>query len=187
MRDLLKALALIALLLACCCGLLYSTGHGKVVSDAASALNSFVNPSTQSNPLTQNVSSCKGGSYYVTLACQDALEAGIPPDLFIRQIRQESNFNPSESSPQGDEGIAQFQPGTAAGLGIDPWDPVAALKGAAQLMSRYYKNYGDYAKALAAYNGGSGNLATAMRNCGSSWLSCEPPVTQAYVHIIMGS
>ncbi len=69
MRDLLKALALIALLLACCCGLLYSTGHGKVVSDAASALNSFVNPSTQSNPLTQNVSSCKGGSYYVTLAC----------------------------------------------------------------------------------------------------------------------
>jgi soluble lytic murein transglycosylase-like protein len=185
MRDLLKALALIALLLACCCGLLYSTGHGQVISDAASALNAFVNPSTQRSSFTQNISSCKGG-YYVTLACQDAVEAGIPPDLFIRQIRQESGFNPSELSPQGDEGIAQFQPDTAAGLGINPWDPVAALKGAAQLMSRYYKNYGDYAMALAAYNGGSGRLSAAVKNCGSNWLSCEPPVTQAYVHIIMG-
>jgi soluble lytic murein transglycosylase-like protein len=126
-------------------------------------------------------------SSYVSLAQADALAAGIPPDLFMRQINQESGFNPNASSPAGAEGIAQFEPATAAGLGIDPWDPVQALQGAANLMARYQQNYsGDYAKALAAYNGGSGRLNDAIQNCGPSWLSCEPAETRHYVHTILG-
>jgi soluble lytic murein transglycosylase-like protein len=55
-------------------------------------------------------------------------------------------------------------------------------------MARYTHNYGgDYAKALAAYNGGSGTLQAAITACGAGWLSCEPAETQAYVHIILGS
>lgn len=123
---------------------------------------------------------------YISLAQADALEAGIPPDLFVRQINQESGFNPYASSPAGAEGIAQFEPATAAGLGIDPWDPVEALKGAANLMARYQQNYGDYAKALAAYNGGSGRLNDAIQGCGVAWLACEPYETQHYVHVILG-
>jgi soluble lytic murein transglycosylase-like protein len=124
---------------------------------------------------------------YVSLAQADAQTAGIPPDLFVRQINQESGFDPYAYSPAGAEGIAQFEPATAAGLGIDPWDPVQALQGAVGLMARYRQNYGgDYAKALAAYNGGSGRLASAIQNCGPAWLSCEPAETRHYVHIILG-
>jgi soluble lytic murein transglycosylase-like protein len=126
-------------------------------------------------------------SSYVSLAQADAQSAGIPPDLFVRQINQESGFDPYAYSPAGAEGIAQFEPATAAGLGIDPWDPVQALQGAADLMARYRRNYGgDYAKALAAYNGGSGTLNYAIQNCGPFWLSCEPTETRHYVHTILG-
>jgi len=126
-------------------------------------------------------------SSYVSLAQADAQSAGIPPDLFVRQINQESGFNPYAYSPAGAEGIAQFEPATAAGLGIDPWDPVQALQGAADLMARYRRDYGgDYAKALAAYNGGSGTLNDAIQNCGPFWLSCEPAETRHYVHTILG-
>lgn len=175
MRVILRRLLLIVMLLVWCCIFLYFTGNGKIISDTVADLASFLHPS-----------SCQESSYYATLACQDALEAGIPPDLFVRQIRLESNFNPNDRSPAGALGIAQFEPGTAAGLGIDPWDPVASLRGAAQLMSRYYQTYGDYAKALAAYNGGTGTLETAMRNCGQGWLSCEPAETRAYIKTIIG-
>src|SRR5260221_5127827 len=97
----------------------------------------------------------------IALARADALAAGISPDLFVKQINQESGVNTNETSPTGAEGIAQFEPGTAAGLAIDPWNPVSALQGAAQLMARYDQKYGDYAKALAAYNGGTGYLGGA--------------------------
>ena len=124
----------------------------------------------------------------IALARADALAAGIPPDLFVKQINQESGFNTNETSPTGAEGIAQFEPGTAAGLAIDPWNPVSALQGAAQLMSRYTRTYGgDYAKALAAYNGGSGTLQYCLTTYGLQWFSCEPAQTQAYIQKIMSS
>jgi soluble lytic murein transglycosylase-like protein len=125
---------------------------------------------------------------YVALAQADAVAAGIPPDLFVRQINQESGFNPDSLSPAGAEGIAQFMPDTADGLGINPWNPVDALQGAAQLMARYQHNYGgDYAKALAAYNGGSGTLQYCMTHFGSRWFSCEPAETQAYIQQVISN
>src|SRR5690348_12785178 len=57
-------------------------------------------------------------SQYIAIAQQDAIAAGISPVYFVRQINQESGFNPYAVSPAGAEGIAQFEPGTAAGLGI---------------------------------------------------------------------
>lgn len=129
-----------------------------------------------------------GKQGYVELARTDALTVGIPPDAFVRQINQESGFNPDSLSPAGAEGIAQFMPDTAAGLGIDPWNPVDSLQGAAHLMARYEHNYSeDYTKALAAYNGGSGRLAYCMHYYGPAWLNCEPAETQAYIEKIMSS
>lgn len=126
-------------------------------------------------------------SQYIALAQQDATAAGISPVYFVRQINQESGFNPGAVSPAGALGIAQFEPGTAAGLGIDPWNPVQALRGAAQLMASYNRNYGgDYAKALAAYNGGSGTVQYAVNNCGANWLNCLPAETRHYIFVIMG-
>ncbi len=125
-------------------------------------------------------------SQYVAIAQQDATSAGISPTYFVRQIQLESGFNPNAASPSGAVGIAQFMPSTAAGLGIDPWNPIQALQGAARMMANLYHQYGDYAKALAAYNAGSANLNYAVSSCGSGWLSCMPAETQHYVATIMG-
>ncbi len=54
------------------------------------------------------------------------------------------------------------------------------------MMARYYHQYGDYAKALAAYNAGPASLQNAVNSCGANWLSCMPAQTQNYVHTIMG-
>ncbi len=153
-------------------------------------------PATQQQPTT-NQGSTTGTtslpnmnlpkSQYIAIAQQDATAAGISPVYFVRQINQESGFNPYAVSPAGAEGIAQFEPGTAAGLGINPWNPVQALQGAANLMAGYNRTYGgDYAKALAAYNGGTGTVQYAVNNCGANWLNCLPGETRHYIYVIMG-
>ena len=125
-------------------------------------------------------------SQYIAIAQQDATAVGISPTYFVRQINQESGFNPYAVSPAGAEGIAQFEPGTAAGLGINPWNPIQALQGAAKLMAGYNNMYGgDYAKALAAYNGGTGTVQYAVNNC-ANWLNCLPGETRHYIYVIMG-
>lgn len=127
-------------------------------------------------------------SQYIAIAQQDALNAGISPNYFVRQIDIESGFNPNAYSPAGAEGIAQFEPATAAGLGIDPWNPIQALNAAAHLMASYNNTYGgNYAMALAAYNGGSGTVQYAVNACGSSgWMNCLPGETRHYIYTIMG-
>ncbi len=128
----------------------------------------------------------QAGQDYRSIAREDAHTAGISPALFVRQINEESGFNPNAVSPAGAIGIAQFMPRTAAGLGINPWNPYSALQGAARLMASYLKRYGgDYAKALAAYNAGSGRVAYAITRCGVQWRACIPLETQRYISIIM--
>ena len=126
-------------------------------------------------------------SQYVSIAQQDASNAGISPDYFVRQINLESGFNPNAYSGSGAEGIAQFMPATARGLGINPWDPIQALRAAANLMASYSNKYGgNYAMALAAYNGGSGTVQYAVNACGSNWMNCLPGQTRNYIRVIMG-
>jgi hypothetical protein len=126
-------------------------------------------------------------SAYVSIAEQDASNAGISPDYFVRQINLESGFNPDAVSPSGAEGIAQFMPATAQGLGIDPFNPYQALNAAAHYMASYNSQYGgNYAMALAAYNAGGGTVQYAVSSCGSNWISCLPAQTQNYIMVIMG-
>ncbi|HEY7416499.1 MAG TPA: transglycosylase SLT domain-containing protein [Ktedonobacteraceae bacterium] len=130
-------------------------------------------------------------SVYISLAAQDAQQAGIPVRLFVAQINQESGFNPNAVSPAGAEGIAQFMPDTAQGLGIDPWNPQQALQAAAHLMANYDHLYDDYAMALASYNAGSGAvndallLSTRVSGSTANWLQFMPLETQQYVSTIM--
>jgi len=120
------------------------------------------------------------------LARLDAQQNGISASLFEKQIQVESGFNPDAVSSAGAVGIAQFMPSTAQGLGINPYDPVQSLSGAASLMARYFTKYQSYDKALAAYNAGSDALNTALSNCGAGWRTCVPAETQHYITIIMG-
>lgn len=130
-----------------------------------------------------------GGQFtgsYVALARQDALNVGISPDAFVRQINLESGFNPRAISPAGAIGIAQFMPATAASLGVNPYDPVSSLRGAARLMASYVRTYGNLAMALAAYNAGPGTVTYAVRRGGGNWRAFLPWETQRYINIILG-
>jgi len=123
---------------------------------------------------------------YHQLARQDAIDDGVNPDLFEKQINQESGFNPNAVSSAGAIGIAQFMPSTAQWLGINPYDAVQSLSGAASLMARYYTKYQNYDKALAAYNAGTDELNAAVANCGSNWRACVPAETDRYIRAIVG-
>lgn len=86
---------------------------------------------------------------------------GIPPEFLAATLLQESAFDPQAVSSAGAIGIAQFEPSTAQGIGVDPFDPYDAIDGAAQLLSQYLHAYegrygNPYEAALAAYNAGPG-------------------------------
>jgi hypothetical protein len=114
--------------------------------------------------------------HYRRKARKEARAAGINPTLFERQIGAESNFDPHAGSGAGARGIAQFMPATARSLGVNPDNPNEALKGAANLMARYLKQYGgDWKKALTAYNAGPGRVGGAL-----------PAETKGYIQKILG-
>jgi hypothetical protein len=78
----------------------------------------------------------------------------IPPMLLSALLKQESGFNPQAGSQAGAQGIAQFMPATAKGMGVDPYDPESAIDGAAQYLRRSWDKFGKPELALAAYNAG---------------------------------
>lgn len=124
---------------------------------------------------------------YVSVAREAATQAGINPEIFVKQIVQESGFDPNAVSPAGAVGIAQFMPATAAECGVNPHDPISSLYGAARLMARLCNQYGwDYAKALAAYNSGPGTVNNAINQGGVNWRTFLPAETQNYIRIILG-
>lgn len=110
---------------------------------------------------------------------------GVDPDIFVRQIQQESGFNPKARSPAGAAGVAQFMPGTAAQYNVNVDDPYSSLDGAARHMRDLLKRYnGDYRLALAAYNAGPGNVDKYGEGVfGADFANGQ---TRDYVRIILG-
>lgn len=113
-------------------------------------------------------------------AARDAARRyGVPEDLFLRVVQQESAFNPEAVSSAGAIGLTQLMPGTAADLGVDPRDPLQNLEGGARYLAQQLDTFGDPALALAAYNAGPGRV----RQYGGI-----PPFeeTQNYVNRMLG-
>lgn len=99
------------------------------------------------------------GSYkgaYLEVAKAAARKHGIPEDLFLRLVQQESGWNPGAVSHKGATGLAQLMPGTAKKLGVDINDPVDNLHGGARYLRMMYDKFGSWRLALAAYNAGPG-------------------------------
>lgn len=120
-----------------------------------------------------------GEGEYTSLARQAAKENGIPEDLFLRLVNQESRFNPNAKSSVGAIGLAQLMPATARELGVNPYDPVDNLNGGARYLADRYKETGRWDHALAGYNAGPG----AVKKYGG-----VPPYkeTREYVKKILG-
>lgn len=102
----------------------------------------------------------------------------VTPQLLGALTQVESSGNPRAVSPKGALGLAQFMPGTAADLGIDPFDPQQALTGARQYLSWLISQTGNLPDALAAYNWGIGNLKKYGRDA-------APKKTRDYVEKVL--
>jgi soluble lytic murein transglycosylase-like protein len=117
---------------------------------------------------------------YLAMARDAATRHGVPVDLFLKLVQQESGWNASAGSHKGAIGLAQLMPGTAKTLGVDAHDPKENLEGGARYLSQQYKRFRSWRLALAAYNAGP----EAVEKYGG-----VPPYkeTKNYVKVIWGS
>lgn len=131
-------------------------------------------------PRTERKYTGKYRGRYVDMARKVARLHGVPEDLFLRLVQQESGWKSKARSHKGAIGLAQLMPFTAKELGVNPYDPYENLEGGARYLSQQYRTFGSWRLALAAYNAGPG----AVRKYNG-----VPPFreTRNYVKVIWGS
>jgi peptidoglycan DL-endopeptidase CwlO len=122
--------------------------------------------------------SALAGVPYADLFTRAGARYGVDASLLAAVASQESSFNASAVSPAGAQGLMQFMPATARGLGVDPLDPASAVNGAARYLSDLTAQFGSTSLALAAYNAGPG---TVSRHGGIP----PYPETQNYVRAVL--
>ncbi|UYV39404.1 lytic transglycosylase domain-containing protein [Rhodobacteraceae bacterium D3-12] len=117
---------------------------------------------------------------YLTMAKAAAARHGVPENLFLRLVQQESGWKATAKSHKGAIGLAQLMPATARSLGVNPHDPYQNLDGGARYLKTQYRKFKSWRLALAAYNAGP----HAVEKYGG-----VPPYkeTRNYVKIIWGS
>lgn len=110
-----------------------------------------------------------------------AKKHNVPAYIIAGIMENESGFNQNAKSDVGAIGLMQLMPDTAAGLGVDPYNPASNVDGGANYIKQMLdSNGGNIELALAAYNAGPG----AVEEFGGI-----PPYaeTQAYVKKVMAS
>ena len=86
---------------------------------------------------------------YLEVARAAARKHGVPEDVFLRLVQQESGWNSGAVSVKGATGLAQLMPGTADRLGVDINDPGENLEGGARYLRMMYDRFGTWKLALA--------------------------------------
>ncbi|MCV2489496.1 transglycosylase SLT domain-containing protein [Geodermatophilus sp. YIM 151500] len=99
------------------------------------------------------------GVPYADLFVQAGTRHGVDPSLLAAVAQRESGFDSRAVSPAGAQGLMQFMPATARGLGVDPLDPASAVDGAARYLGDLTRRFGSTDLALAAYNAGPGTVS----------------------------
>ena len=102
-----------------------------------------------------------------------ASQYSVPEYIVYSVIMAESGFRKDAVSPKGACGLMQLMPETygwlveeAGGEVGDIFDPQENIKYGTLYLGMLYKRYGDWTKALCAYNAGPGNV--------DKWLLEEP-------------
>lgn len=123
-------------------------------------------------------------SNFSELMEQAGAKHDVDPMLLRAVTWQESRGNAAATSPVGAAGLMQIMPGTAGDLGItDRYDPKQSIYGGAKYLAQLTKRYkGNIPLALAAYNGGMGNIDKAMAKAGTS----DPDAVLAQLPSITG-
>lgn len=95
-------------------------------------------------------------------AIEDAAQRnGLDPAYLAACIWTESGFQPQVVSAAGAIGLGQLMPATAAYLGVDPWDPVQNIDGAARYYKAQIDRFGSVELGTAAYMAGPTAVARA--------------------------
>jgi soluble lytic murein transglycosylase-like protein len=122
-----------------------------------------------------------GAVNYTSQIIAVANQYGVDPNLALAVAKQESGLNPSALSSAGAIGLFQLMPATAAGLGVNPNDPLQNIQGGVEYLAQMLNEFGgNTALALAAYNAGPGNV--------TKYGGIPPfPETQNYVTSVLNS
>jgi soluble lytic murein transglycosylase len=110
---------------------------------------------------------------YETIVVGHAQNYHLDPALLAAVIYQESGFEAEAESPSGAIGLMQLLPGTAKGIALrtggngfrvaDLYDPEINVRYGAWYLRHLLDKYGRVEVALAAYNGGQGNVDRGVR------------------------
>src|SRR5260221_5728926 len=115
---------------------------------------------------------------YTLLVRKYARQYGVDAALVRKVIAAESAGDPNAVSPKGAQGLMQLMPATAEFLGVtDPFDPDQNIEAGTRYLAQLIKQFPDERSAVAAYNFGSGNVAS-----GKAW----PKETKDYVAKVLG-
>lgn len=98
---------------------------------------------------------------YADLFTDAGTRHGVPPRLLAAVGHVESRYQPDVVSDAGAMGLMQLMPFVAEELGVDAFDPPAAVDGAARLLAGHHQRFGSWELALAAYFSGPGAVSRA--------------------------
>ncbi len=111
-----------------------------------------------------------------SLIVGSASNYGVPPSIALAVAQQESGYDQGAIGSSGEVGVFQLMPGTAAELGVNPYNLSENVNGGLAYLSQQYQRFGSWDMALAAYNAGPGRVASGN----------VPASTRSYVSNILG-
>lgn len=113
----------------------------------------------------------------VALLDAAAAEHKVRPELARAVAWVESRGNPTVVSSAGAQGVMQLMPQTAQALGVsDPFDPASNIDAGVKYLAQLISRHGSERKGLAAYNWGTGRVAS-----GRAW----PASVRSYVDRVL--